>query len=195
MTDWESCYLEGHTPWDKGEPSPPLSAWIQNNRPTGRAVVPGCGVGHDVAALVAAGVDTVGVDISTTAIKMARTRYPQLAERFHLADLLELSAEWRGGFDYVFEHTCLCALPPDLRGAYAKVVHQLLKPGGLLVGVWFINPDMDPGETGPPFGIPLQELNALFAVPSWSVVEDFVPSVAFAGREGRERLRVLRKQS
>lgn len=194
MTDWESCYLEGNTPWDKGAPSPPLSEWIKKNHPSGKALVPGCGIGHDVAVLIEAGVEAVGVDLSSTAVERAQARYPDYAASFHLGDLLELPGEWRGHFDFVFEHTCLCAWPPDMRGAYAKVVHRLLKPGGLLVGVWFINPDMEPGESGPPFGISLNELGELFPVPSWGVEEDFIPPVAYEGREGRERLRVLRKQ-
>lgn len=194
MIDWESCYLEGNTPWDKGAPSPPLSGWIKSNRPAGRALVPGCGTGHDVAALIEAGVEAVGVDLSATAVERAQAQYPQYASSFHLADLLELPADWRGHFDFVFEHTCLCAWPPEMRGAYAKVVHRLLKPGGLLVGIWFINPDMEPGEDGPPFGISLNELSELFPAPSWNVEEDFIPQLAYEGREGRERLRVLRKQ-
>ena len=66
----------------------------------------------------------------------------------------------------------------------------LLKPGGLLLGVFFINPEMDPGETGPPFGISMDELTALFAE-RFQVVESHVPATAYPGREGRECVRVL----
>jgi len=195
MTDWENCYLEGNTPWDKGAPSPPLSAWVNKYRPEGRALVPGCGIGHDVVLLVDAGMDAHGVDLSVTAIQRAREVHVTHTDRFHLGDLFELPTAWKGRFDYLFEHTCLCALPPDLRQAYAQTVAALLRPGGLLVGVWFINPDMDPGESGPPFGISLEDLHALFPPSDWSVIEDYTPDVAYEGREGRERLRVLRKRS
>ena len=67
---------------------------------------------------------------------------------------------------------------------------SLLKPGGLLVGVFYINPEMDPGETGPPFGISTDELTALFAE-RFQVVESHVPAAAYPGREGRECVRVL----
>ncbi|TDU66623.1 thiopurine S-methyltransferase [Prosthecobacter fusiformis] len=193
MTDWESCYVEGNTPWDKGAPSPPLSAWVKKNHPQGRAVVPGSGIGHDVVMLVESGLDAVGVDLSPTAIQRARARHPAHADRFHEVDLFALPADWRGSFDHVFEHTCLCALPPSLRQAYAEAVHGLLKPSGVLVGIWFINPEMDPGESGPPFGISTAELDLLFPSSQWQVLEDFVPATAYDGREGRERLRVLRK--
>lgn len=195
MTDWESCYLEENTPWDKGAPSPSLSAWVQQQALGGRGLVPGCGIGHDVVMLAEAGVDALGVDLSATAVERARMAYPAHAARFHLGDLFALPNDWLGSFDFVFEHTCLCALPPELRPAYAATVHGLLRPGGRLVGIWFINPDMDEGESGPPFGISVEDLQALFPAAEWTVEEDYVPAVGYEGREGRERLRVLRKAS
>lgn len=164
-------------------------------KPQGRALVPGCGVGHDVAMLLEAGVDAIGVDLSPTAVRMAGERYPQWKDRFVLADLFALPAEWAGSFDWVVEHTCLCALTPDLRQKYSQTVKALLRPGGRLAGIWFINPEMDPGEAGPPFGISVAELDALFPAGEWAVEEDAVPAEAYEGRHGRERLRVMRKIS
>ena len=62
----------------------------------------------------------------------------------------------------------------------------------LLIGVWFINPALDPGKEGPPFPFSVADLTALFAE-GYAVVEDYMPDVAFPGREGRERVRVLRR--
>jgi hypothetical protein len=88
-----------------------------------------------------------------------------------------------------------------LKAAYAEpvaagpqrmdAVAKLLKPGALLIGAWFVNPEMDPGESGPPFGISPEELDALFAE-QFEVVESYTPEAAYPGREGRELLRVLR---
>ena len=194
MTDWEQHYLEGQMPWNKGKPSPPIQEWVIHHQPRGRALVPGCGVGHEVAMLIEQGVDAFGLDLSPTAIEMARAAYPTHSDRFVAGDLFAMPADWQISFDFVFEHTCLCALPPELRSDYEKAVHGVLKPGGLLVGIWFINPDMDPGESGPPFGIPVPELGALFAESRWEIVKDVVPEVGHDGRVGRERLRVLRKR-
>lgn len=193
MTNWEQCYLDGQTPWDKGTGSPPLAEWVRGSRPAGRALVPGCGAGHDVAMLVQEGVDAVGLDIAPSAVERARAAYPALASRFVLGDLFATPQDWRGSFDLVAEHTCLCALPPSLRIEYEKAVHELLRPGGLLAGIWFIHPEMDPGESGPPFGISVEELGELFPAKRWEVVEDRVPESGYEGRVGRERLRVLRK--
>ena len=193
LTHWDQCYLDNQTPWDKGMASPPLEEWVRSQQPKGRALVPGCGIGHDVAMLVSQGVDAYGLDISPTAVTRAQAAYPELAERFLLGDLFDQPEDWTARYDLICEHTCLCALPPELRPAYEQAIARYLRPGGLLAGIWFINPEMDPGETGPPFGIPMPELNALFAAPTWSVYLDHLPNLAHPGREGRERLRVLRR--
>jgi SAM-dependent methyltransferase len=193
MIDWEQNYLDGHTPWNKGQPSPPLLEWVSQNQPQGRALVPGCGVGHDVAMLLEKGLDAHGLDIAPTAIAMAQAAYPDEANRFVLGDLFATPLEWQGVFDFVFEHTCLCALPPEWRTRYEASAYRLLKTGAQLVGIWFINPEMDPDETGPPFGISVSELCALFDESRWQVIEDRVPEIGYDGRVGRERLRVLRK--
>lgn len=186
--DWNQNYSEGNTPWDKGRPSPPLAQWLSQNKLSGRVLLPGCGAGHDVAHLVSLGIDAIGLDIAPLAVERAKASYPQFAERFVLGDLFA----FRGEFDAMVEHTCLCALPPEWRTRYRDAAVSLLKPGGLLVGVFYINPDLDPGEAGPPFGISSDELTALFA-DRFEVIESYVPDVAFPGREGREMLRVLRK--
>lgn len=193
INTWNQCYLEGDTPWDRGEASPPLKQWVQRHgRLQGRALVPGCGGGHDVAMLTDAGLDVIGLDIAPLAIDRARQRHPNHAACFLEGDLFAMPADWRGSFDWVFEHTCLSGLPPGQRWAYRDAMASAVKSGGLLVGVWYINPDLDPGETGPPFPLPVPELDALFAS-GFEVVEDEVPTVAYPGREGRERLRVLRR--
>lgn len=187
ITNWDQAYQENFTPWDKGLPAPPLADWLDRNTLIGRVLVPGCGVGHDVAHLVSRGIDAHGLDIAPTAVERAKAHYPELAERFSCADLFE----FRGEYDVIVEHTCLCALPPEWRTKYRDAVAGLLKPGGLLIGVFFINPEMDPGETGPPFGITQDELSSLFA-PRFEVQESCIPAKAYPGREGRECLRVLK---
>lgn len=187
ITNWDQAYQENFTPWDKGRPSPALTEWFAKSKLAGRVLVPGCGVGHDVAHLVSLGIDATGLDIAPTAVARAKERHPQHAERFVCADLFEFS----GPFDAIVEHTCLCALPPEWRGRYRDAMVKLLKPGGLLIGIWFVNPEMDPGEPGPPFGISPDELTTLFA-PRFDVIESYTPQAAYPGREGRELLRVMR---
>jgi len=185
-------YQKGEVFWDKGAPSPPMKQYLQRHAVRGRALVPGCGRGHEVALAVEHGLDATGLDIAPTGIAEARALYPQLAERFVTGSLFDPPEEMRGAYDVVLEHTCMSALPPTLRGDYRHGIDLTLRRGGLLIGVWFINPDLDPGDEGPPYPFSVADLTALFAE-GYEIVEDYVPDVAFTGREGRERVRVLRR--
>jgi SAM-dependent methyltransferase len=190
--DWDEKYRTGEIFWDKGAPSPPMIQYLDRHPVRGRALVPGCGHGHEVALAVEHGLDAIGLDIAPTGVAEARALYPKLAARFVVGDVFDPPAEMRGAFDVVLEHTCMSALPPALRPDYRRGLDLMLKPGGLLIGVWYINPDLDPGEEGPPFAFSVPDLTALFA-DGYEIVEDYVPDVAFPARLGRERVRVLRR--
>ncbi|MCB1225506.1 MAG: methyltransferase domain-containing protein [Verrucomicrobiales bacterium] len=193
MIDWEAKYVANEAHWDRGAVAPPLAEEWGRCPLAGRVLMPGFGPGHDLAWLADRGCDVVGIDIAPTAVALAQRNYPQHAERFLEADLFDLPSEWRGQFDGVVEHTCLSGMPPELRLRYRDAVKAVLKPGGLLLGVWFIDPDLDPGYEGPPFPLPLADLDALFA-DDFEIVSDCIPQAAFEGREGRERVRVLRRR-
>jgi SAM-dependent methyltransferase len=190
--DWEELYQKGEVLWDRGGPSPPMKQFLEGHALRGRTLIPGCGRGHEVALAVEHGLDATGLDIAPTAIVEARAQHPHLAERFMVGNLFDPPAEMRGAFDLVLEHTCMSALHPTLREDYRRGIDLILRPGGLLVGVWFIDPDLDPGQEGPPYPFSVPDLTALFRE-GYEIVEDYVPDVAFAGREGRERMRVLRR--
>lgn len=190
--DWDEKYRKGEALWDRGTPSLPMRQYLERHPVRGRALVPGCGRGHEVALAVEHGLDATGLDIAPTAVAEARARYPHLAERFVTGSLFDPPMEMRGAYDVVLEHTCMSGLCPTLRDAYRRGIDLALRRGGLLIGVWFINPALDPGHEGPPFPFSVVDLTGLFAT-GYEIVEDYVPDVAFDGREGRERLRVLRR--
>jgi len=190
--NWDECYQKGETRWDKGAPAPAMKQYLARHAVRGRALVPGCGRGHEVALAVEYGLDATGLDIAPTGVAEARAKYPHLAERFVMGNFFDPPEAMRGAYDVVLEHTCMSALPPTLRAHYRRGIDLTLRPVGLLIGVWYINPALDPENEGPPFPFSLVDLTALFA-DGYEVVEDYVPDVAFTGREGRERVRVLRR--
>lgn len=192
--DWDEAYRKGETHWDKGAPSPVMKQYLDRHPLRGRTLVPGCGHGHEVALAVAHGLDATGLDIAPTAIAEARALYPKQADRFIIGDLFNPAPELREAFDVVLEHTCMSGLPPDLRANYRRGIDLTLRRGGLLIGVWYINPDLESGYAGPPFPFSMTDLTALFA-DGYEIVTDYVPDVAFKGREGRERMRVLRRSA
>jgi len=192
--DWDELYQKGEVFWNKGAPSPPMKQYLERHPARGHALVPGCGHGHEVALAVEHGLDATGLDIAPTGVAEARALYPHLAERFVTGSLFDPPEAMRSAYDVVLEHTCMSALPPTLRADYRRGIDLTLRRGGLLIGVWFINPALDPGEEGPPYPFRVADLTALFA-DSYEIVEDYVSDVAFGGREGRERVRVLRRLS
>lgn len=106
---WSSLWEERYTPWDRAIPSvalrdllvsrpdlvPPASQSAQ--RP--RALVPGCGRGHDVLLLALAfGYDVVGLDYAAGAIKEAAANQEAVEARLRAGDE-ELTALYHGTTD------------------------------------------------------------------------------------------------
>lgn len=186
--DWNARYAEGDTPWDKGSAHPVLSDSLTRGLLSGRILVPGCGTGHDAHALAADGHDVTGLDISPLALEAAKSG-PANVE-FVLGNLFELSPDFACAFDGVFEHTCFCAIDPARRADYVRAIASVLKPGGRLLAVFFLDPGND-GD-GPPFGCTRDEIGALFR-PFFRVVREESVIPTFAGREGRELLMLMER--
>src|SRR5208337_1613451 len=70
--NWEEIYQKGEVFWNKGAPSPPMKQYLERHAVRGRAIVPGCGHGHEVALAVEHGLDAIGLDIAPTAVAKAR---------------------------------------------------------------------------------------------------------------------------
>ena len=105
-----------------------------------------------------------------------------------MADLFDLPAKFDYQFDWVFEHTCFCAIDPGMRQDYVDTVVRLLKPQGKLLAIFFPNPDHD--EPGLPYGVSLEELEKFFG-PHFVSGARMDPARTHPGREGRELMRVL----
>jgi SAM-dependent methyltransferase len=190
QTDWDELYRRRETPWEKGRPHPALLDFLAEKGPLeGEIVVPGCGSGHDVRALSTAENHVLGIDIAPRAIAKAKG-VPRVAnEDYLLADLFNLPPQLDGRFDWIFEHTCFCAIDPKRRSPYVDTVVRLLKPGGRLLAIFFINPDHD--EEGPPYRVSTAELEEFFGK-NFIVEREWIPARTHPGREQRELMRILR---
>ncbi|MHA3770559.1 methyltransferase domain-containing protein [Verrucomicrobiota bacterium sgz303538] len=193
MTDWEAQYRANDTPWDKGSPSPGLIDYLAEEPIRGRVLVPGCGFGHDVRALARVADEVVGIDIAPSAVEGARKIPAVAGERYELADLFNLPPAMREAFDWVWEHTCFCAIQPSLRPAYVEAVAGALKSGGHLLAIFYLDPGNTSPEEGPPFEVSVPELDRLFSS-RFDLIREWPPSRAYPGREGREWMRLLRKK-
>ena len=139
-TDWEACYCAGQTPWDKGAAAPPLLEWLAgpSRGLAGDVLVPGCGFGHDVRAIAATGHArrVVGLDLSGAAVARSRAFPAAGGETYVEGDLFTLPLAWNGRFDWVFEHTCFCAIDPARRAEYVRTVADALRPDGQLLAIF-----------------------------------------------------------
>lgn len=192
-TDWEDHYRRGEMPWEKGAPSPGLVDYLAKDPVHGRVLVPGCGLGHDVRALARTADEVVGIDIAPSAVATAGTFPSSGRERYELQDLFALPESWRGTFDWVWEHTCFCAIPLARRPAYVDAIFDALRPGGHLLAIFYLDPGNSSRDEGPPFEVSIAELDRLF-LPKFTLVREWLPERAYLGREGREWMRVLARR-
>jgi methyl halide transferase len=190
--DWEKHYQTGDIHWDKGAPSPGLVDYLTTHQITGRVLVPGCGLGRDVRAISNAENEVTGLDIAPSGIRMAE-KFPRVAnERYVLGDLFALPPEFRGAFDWVWEHTCFCAINPERRADYVAAVASALKPAGHFLAVFYMDPDHG-GDNEPPWGTTTRELDALFGG-SFDLLEEWRPAHTYESRAGRELMRLMRRR-
>jgi len=155
---WEDRWKDGETGWDIGHISKPLKEYIdQLTDKSLRILIPGCGNAWEGEYLLKSGFkNTWLVDISPEAVAKFLERFPEFpVHQVITGDFFDLNEK----FDLILEQTFFCALDPSLRGAYAEKMHDLIRPGGRLVGLLF---DTDRHNEHPPFGGSKEEYKALF---------------------------------
>lgn len=169
---WQSRFLEGDMPWDRGEPNPHLAVWIEAGiLPAGATViVPGCGQGWEVVFLAERGFRVIGIDLAPAALALCRRRLEQrgLAAELIVADVLS----WQPArpAEAIYEQTCLCALYPDHWRRYADQLYRWLAPGGTLLALFMQAPRAEDEEgiiVGPPYHCPITAMRALFPAERW----------------------------
>jgi SAM-dependent methyltransferase len=127
---------ESIIPWADIRVNPNLAAWLERagpQRPAGRALVIGCGLGDDAEALQTVGFQVTAFDISEACIAWCRRRFPKSAVDYVVADLLAPLANWHRAFDLVIEAYTLQVLPRELRAAAMQQVAGFVAADGRLV--------------------------------------------------------------
>lgn len=192
-------------PWDLGQAAPGLVRLVDEGLIPEPTIVLGCGYGHEALLFAIAGCGVTGVDFSPQAIDGAKALVKAAMKDGRLAtgtkikwltqDMFSLLPKQRGKFGYVVEHSCFCAIDPSQRSAYVDLVAGLLKPGGLLLGIFRIHDTasatLRDHLDGPPFGSTEAEIVGLFG---WQFdVVRFETIEGIKGRKGEERLVILRR--
>jgi len=184
---WSGIWRAGRDGWELARPAPPLARWVAAQRaPLGRALVVGCGRGHEARMLADAGADVIAVDLAAEAIAAARA-LGGLVD-FRQVDLFDLPAA-RERFDLALEHTCFCAIDPARRAEYAGVMGQVVVSGGRLVGLFWQH-----GRAGgPPFSTTPDEVAVCFA-PWFEIASSEIAPDSVASRAGQEWLTEMRRR-
>jgi SAM-dependent methyltransferase len=158
-------------PWDRHAPSPLLVQWAAERglHPAGEtglgrdALVIGCGLGDDAEFVAGLGFRTVAFDISASAIRAARERFPKSAVTYCVADLLATPPGWQRAYDLVVESMTLQALPDPPRAAAIASLGPLVASGGTLI-VFARGRPPDARDDGPPWSLTRAEIDAIASV-------------------------------
>jgi len=153
---WDTRYASGKTPWDFHGVPKSLRAFLKSHEP-GTVLIPGCGTSQDVRAFLEASWKAAAIDFSPVAVKQARAQLGKGADSVILGDFFKYDFEME--FDVIYERTFLSALSPKLWPAYANRMAQLLRPDGLLAGIFLYGQESDP----PPYMLAEGQLDGLFA--------------------------------
>ncbi|SDD83488.1 methyltransferase domain-containing protein [Paraburkholderia lycopersici] len=182
---WDERFERGFTPWDQAGVQRAFEAFAAAH-PDAAVLIPGCGNAWEARWLAGHGRTVRAIDFAPAAVASARAALGQYAGVVEEADFYAYTPPFAPG--WVFERAFLCALPKAQRASYAARMAELLAPGALLAGYFFI------GETpkGPPFAIARDELDALLT-PFFTLVDDEPVADSLPVFAGRERWLVWRR--
>jgi SAM-dependent methyltransferase len=107
----------------------------------GRVIELGCGTGPILRWICKRGFSGLGIDVSKTAIAMAKEQSKGLNVRFKQADVCRSSVERVGKFDLAIDGHCLhCIIRHKDRKAFLENSFKLLRKGGLFVVMTMCSP-------------------------------------------------------
>jgi SAM-dependent methyltransferase len=144
---YRNMFLE-EIPWNVGEPPKALVELVESGKVKPcKTIDLGCGAGNYAIYLANAGFDVAGIDISQTAIKIAKENAKKKGVKcdFLVADVLGDLTEVKETFDFAYDWELLHHIYPQKRKKYVENVHRILNPRGKYLSVCF-------GEKDPQFG-------------------------------------------
>mmetsp|Transcript_12342 Transcript_12342/g.30976 ORF Transcript_12342/g.30976 Transcript_12342/m.30976 type:complete len:319 (+) Transcript_12342:68-1024(+) len=89
--------------------------------------------------------------------------------RFVIGDFFKFSNEVHGTYQACFDRGSLVAIDPSLRGKYADVLSKVMVKGSRVLLVTVEHGGFRGGKLGPPFSVPPEEVERLFATRGFKV--------------------------
>jgi len=184
---WCKRFGEGVTPWDAGRVQGDFASFVAARTQPLNTLIPGCGSAWEASHLADHRWPVTALDFSPTAVACAREVLADQAVDLVCADFFA----WQPAqaLDLIYERAFLCALPRKLWADWGTRVAELLPPGGLLAGYFFVCDQLK----GPPFGILPEQLDALL-LPNFECLTDQPVADSIPVFAGRERWQVWRRR-
>ncbi|GAA6052418.1 hypothetical protein JCM3770_000232 [Rhodotorula araucariae] len=163
---WDQAWKAKATPWDAGDVQPAFRELLDERWEAvgvslaslrdGKALVAGCGRGCDAAFIAAHGIETLGIDLSPTAVQIARDHLAAQSNTpknitFEAADFFAFPLPDGKPFALAYDYTFFCALPPSWRTKWGARYAEVVRPGGILICLAF--PLDGNREGGPPYSV------------------------------------------
>ena len=185
---WCKRFGEGTTPWDAGKVPAAFADFIARQPAPCQTLIPGCGSAWEARHLAEHAWPVTALDFSPVAVDAARAVLGDVAVDLVCDDFFSFIP--RRPYQLIYERAFLCALPRKLWADWGRRVAELLPPGGLLAGYFFV---CDQAK-GPPFGILPTQLDELLT-PNFERLEDAPVDDSIDVFAGRERWQVWRRRA
>jgi SAM-dependent methyltransferase len=160
-------------PWSIGEPQPEIAALIEQGRFHGDVLDAGCGEAATSLHLAERGFTTVGLDLSPTAVELARAEAARRGlsnATFEVADISSFTG-YDGRFGTIVDSTLFHSMPVESREGYLQSIVRAAAPGASYFVLVF---DRAALPDGPPNAVTEDELRD--AVSKYWVVDEIKPA-------------------
>ena len=191
---WDNCYINHNTGWDLGSVTPVFKDWCDNLQKKYSIFVPGSGNGYDPLYFASKGHSVTAVDFSKEAINAmtAKAKKQQININIIKQDIFKLDSTLFNSFDYVIEYTCFCAIDRKRRLDYIKIMNNILKKDGELIGL-FLPILKDKKDGGPPYSINVDKVITQFSN-YFDVLKSKKHKLSIDARMGNEQYIHFRKR-
>jgi 2-polyprenyl-3-methyl-5-hydroxy-6-metoxy-1,4-benzoquinol methylase len=134
--EWDEVYRNyplDELGWELGKPRPILVEYMEKGLlPKGKVLDLCCGAGTNTIYLAQRGFDVTGIDISRTAIEIAKKKAHQAKVNINFLSesFIDLPfSDWE--FDFVFDMGCFHHVDIEERAKFIAGVHRVLREGGV----------------------------------------------------------------
>jgi SAM-dependent methyltransferase len=160
-------------PWSLGEPQPELAQLIDQGKFHGEVLDVGCGEAAVSLYLAERGYTTVGLDLSPTAIDLARREAEKRGlsnASFEVADISSFTG-YDERFGTIVDSTLFHSIPVDARDGYQRSIVRAAEPGASYFVLVFDKADV---PEGPPYAVTEEELRS--AVSGYWAIDEIRPA-------------------